>query len=234
MNVFSLRQALKATNRRAAFDSAATPEDAPKAAPGSGDYAMRDIALRAVATIQQWAETDDLDEGESYADRLLAMMVGIADSDKDGEITGDEQDLIEYALNVAWDYLASKGATDEDLDALFNEWDDDAADRLRDLVAGELPDGEDAADEEIDNFVFSEDDQEPAYDSARVAYDATYRKVFAVRNGKKVKINKRVAGTVRLSAKQKLAIRKARMKSHSAAAQARRMKSMRVRRRAGL
>ena len=63
---------------------------------------------------------------------------------------------------------------------------------------------------------------------------AVYKTKMAVRKGKKMRIRKRISGTVRLSAKQKLAIRKARMKSHSAGARMRRMKSMRMRKKAGL
>ena len=194
---------------------------------GADDYTLRDIKLSAIAVVQQWAETDDLDDGESYADRLMAMFVGIADANHDGDVTEDEQGVLEVALNAAWDYLVKAGVTEEDAGALLNDWDDDAADRVRDLVASVLPDGDDAASAEIDNFVFSDSDQEPAL-------DAVYKKKMAVRNGKKVRINKRISGTVRLSAKQKVAIRKARMKSHSAGAMMRRMKSMRLRRKAGL
>lgn len=194
---------------------------------GADDYTLRDIKLSAIAVVQQWAETDDLDDGESYADRLMAMFVGIADANHDGDITEDEQGVLEVALNAAWDYLVKAGVTEEDASALLNDWDDDAADRVRDLVASVLPDGDDAASAEIDSFVFSDDDNAPAL-------DAVYRKTVAVRNGKKVRINKRISGTVRLSAKQKVAIRKARMKSHSAGAMMRRLKSMRLRRKAGL
>ena len=194
---------------------------------GADDYTLRDIKLSAIAVVQQWAETDDLDDGESYADRLMAMFVGIADANHDGDVTEDEQGVLEVALNAAWDYLVKAGVTEEDAGALLNDWDDDAADRVRDLVASVLPDGDDEASAEIDSFVFSDDDNAPAL-------DAVYRKTVAVRNGKKVRINKRISGTVRLSAKQKVAIRKARMKSHSAGAMTRRMKSMRMRRKAGL
>ena len=194
---------------------------------GADDYTLRDIKLSAIAVVQQWAETDDLDDGESYADRLMAMFVGIADANHDGDVTEDEQGVLEVALNAAWDYLVKAGVTEEDAGALLNDWDDDAADRVRDLVASVLPDGDDAASAEIDSFVFSDDDNAPAL-------DAVYRKTVAVRNGKKVRINKRISGTVRLSAKQKVAIRKARMKSHSAGAMMRRLKSMRLRRKAGL
>jgi hypothetical protein len=218
-----LRGAMKRREPVKALDSTG---DAP-ALSGADDYTIRDISLSAIAAVQQWAETDDLDDGESYSDRLLALFVGIADANHDGDITEDEQGVLEVALNSAWDYLVKAGVTEEDAGALLNDWDDDAADRVRDLVASVLPDGDDEAGAELDGFVFSDDDNAPAL-------DAVYRKTLAVRGGKKVRINKRVSGNVRLSAKQKLAIRKARMKSHSAGAMMRRLKSMRLRRKTGL
>ena len=77
------------------------------------------------------------------------------------------------------------------------------------------------------NFAFTKEENEPAF-------DAVYKKKLVIRGGKKVRINKRVSGTVRLTAKQKMAIRKAQRKAHSASALMRRMKSMRIRRRTGL
>lgn len=200
----------------------------------ASDFAKRDIAMRAVATIQQWLETesDDLEEGETLVDRLMAMFVGIADANKDGDISDDEADVIEAALEAAYSYLTSKGVTPEDASSLLNDWDEETAERIRDYLANELPDGEEA-DEDIDKFAFSDADQEGLFDSVAI-FDATYKKTFAIRHGKKVRINKRISGTVRLSAKQKMAIRKARMKSHSAAAMMKRMKSMRLRARSGL
>lgn len=194
---------------------------------GADTFTIADITMAAAAAIQQWVETDDLAEGESSADRLLAMMVGIADENKDGEITDDEQAVLDVALNSAWDYLVSKGVTEEDADSLLNDFDGDVADRVRDLIASVLPEGEDEASSDIDEFVFGDDDQEPALDAA-------YKMKLAVRKGKKVRIKKRVSGTVRLSAAQKVAIRKARMKSHSATARMRRAKSMKIRRKTGL
>lgn len=218
-----LRGAMKRRDAAKTLDSAG---EAPELA-GADNYTIADITMSAVSAVQQWAETDDLDDGESYADRLMALVVGIADANKDGDITEDEQGVLEVALNAAWDYLVKCGATEEDAGALLNDWDDEAADRVRDLVASVLPEGDDEASAEIDNFVFSDSDQEPAL-------DAVYKMKMAVRNGKKMRIRKRISGTVRLSAKQKLAIRKARMKSHSAGAMMRRMKSMRMRRKMGI
>ena len=194
---------------------------------GADAYTIHDISVSAIGALHQWAETDDLDESETYADRLMALFVGISDANHDGDVTEDEQGVLEVALNAAWDYLAKAGVTDDDASALLNDWDAEAADRVRDLVASVLPDGDDEACAEIDSFVFTDADQEPAL-------DAVYRKTLAIRGGKKVRINKRISGTVRLSGKQKVAIRKARMKSHSAGAMMRRMKSMRMRRKSGL
>lgn len=198
--------------------------------PGApSDYASSDIALKAVAALQEWAEvsTGDLDEGESLATRLSGMMVGVADADKDGEISDEEWSVMEIGLEAAWDYLASKGVSDDDISALLNDWDDEAAARVQELLASRLPDGEEAAAEDMDSFVFGDGSDE-------ATFDAVYKMKVAFRGGKKVRIKKRVAGTVRLSAKQKLAVRKMLRRSHSAGAQMRRAKSVRMRRKAGM
>lgn len=224
-----LRDAIKsAVSTKPVLDSA---DDTGTGLAGADDFTLKDIKLSVAAVIQQWVETDDLDDGETYADRLLALMIGIADENQDGEITDDEQGVLDIALNAAWDYLAGKGVSDEDLDVLLNDWDGDVADRVRDLVASVLPEGEDASDSDIDDFAFSSSDQEPALDGT---YDAAYKMKMAIRGGKKMRIRKRVSGTVRLSAAQKVGLRKARMKSHSATARMRRAKSMKIRRKAGL
>lgn len=233
--VMAAQQKKKEPERRKsalAFDEAGGGESDGLTDPAG--YASAYVAGMAASAIQQWAETDDLDETETSADRLMAMMIGIADSNKDGELSEDEQDVVGSALEAAWDYLSSLGAADEDISLLLNDWDAGAGDRLRDLVASVLPDGDDAAGSAIDTFTFGPGDQEPLLDSAGVALDAAYKKVIAVRKGKKVRINKRISGTVRLSAKQKVAIRKASMKSHSAGALARRMKSLRMRKSLGM
>lgn len=205
-----------------ALDSASGPNLG-----GAEEYATKDIELKGVTALHQWVETDDLDDGEGYADRLMALFVGIADENKDGDINEDEQAVLEIALGAAWDYATASGVVEADADALLEDWDEEAAERVRDFLAGVMPEGEETAADEVDAFVFGDGDQEPALDAA-------YKKVFAVRKGRKVRIRKRISGTVRLSAKQKVAVRKARLKSHSARAVVRRMKSMRLRKRMGM
>lgn len=188
----------------------------------ASNYASTDVALKAAAAVQEWVETDDLEPGETLADRLFAMLVGIADADMDGEIGEDEAGVFEMAANAAWDYLDSKGVPEDDISALLNDFDTVAADRVQELLAERLPDGEEA-DAEIDAFAFGDGSDE-------AVMDAVYKKKIVVRGGKKVRVNKRISGTVRLTAKQKMAVKKMLRKTHSAMAQMRRAKSMRVRR----
>lgn len=210
---------------RTIFDSA-DDNDAPQ---GAAAYAATDLRLKAAAIVQQWAETssDELADGESMADRLLAMVVGVADADKDGEISDDEQAVCDDVLENVWDYLLAKGASDEDCDALLNEWDSGAADRIYDLIVAALPEGDEASASDMDSFAFDAD-------SDGALFDGVYKKKVVIRAGKKVRINKRVSGHVRLSAKQKISIRKMLRKSHSATATMRRKKSNRIRKQSGL
>lgn len=210
---------------KAVFDSASGASPRQKARSivvldAAGAYLSQDMALKAVAALQEWAETDNLDSGEGLGDRLFALFVGIVDADKDGEISEDEAELLALASESAWDYLAGKGVPEDDISALVQDFDNEAAARVQELLIDRLPDG-DGAMADMDAFAFGDGADESAL-------DAVYRMETVVRDGKKVRIKKRVSGTVRLSAKQKLAIRKMQAKSHSSAANAQRAKSMRV------
>lgn len=224
-DLIAVLRAHAAQNQAATLDSTSTQKKDPEdniTLDSAANYALTSIASEAIAALHQWAETSDLDDGETLADRLVSLMVGIADANKDGELDDDEQDVVETALEAAWDYLASLGVSESDISALLNDWDDNAANNILDLVATSLPEGEDSADAAIDAFVFGDKDQ-------GAVFDATYAKRMVVRNGKKTRINKRISGTVRLSAKQKIAVKKMLMKSHSSKSKARRMRSMKIR-----
>lgn len=204
---------------------------------GPADYASADLRVKAASIIQSWVGTtdDDLGDDESLADRLMMLTVGVIDADKDGEITDAEQVVATALLGFEWDYLSSKGVSDDDCDALLNNWDNDAAIRIRDLLADSLPTDDEAAAGDIDDFAFDSDSSAAVFDSAgEMVLDAAYKKTLVVRQGRKVRINKRISGHVKLSAAQKIAIRKAGRKSHSASAMVQRMKSIKIRTRAGM
>lgn len=192
------------------------------------------IKREAMAIVGEWAGVDpeEAKEDGGLAFFLLNMLVGIADADKDGELTDDEQEVVNAALNAVFEYLVTLGVEEGDAEDLLSNWGDETASRVQQLVAANLPDGAEAEDDLINAVVFTPEDQDPVFDSAtnpNVQYDAAYKKVVAIRKGKKVRINKRIAGVVKLSARQKVALRKARAKSHNAGAMARRAKSMRLR-----
>lgn len=196
----------------------------------SGAYADQYVATMAVAVVNEWASTADaLDSGETAADRLVMMLLGIADSDGDGDIGEAENIVAGAAVNAAYAYMVNLGVTEDDAQAIFgdDEASNSAAERVRELVASKLPDGDAAEAALLDAMVFTPADQEPVMDSA-------YKRVVAIHGGQKVIIQKRISGTPHLSPKQKLALQKARRKAHGAPALARRMKSMRRRRQMGL
>lgn len=193
------------------------------------DSYIKKMALQAV---NEWATTDDLEDGETIADRLIGLIVGIADEDIDGEIGEDEAAITDTALDSIYDYMLTLGVDEADVDALLNDWDAEVAERVRQIVASNLPDGEDAEDDVLDKLIFTPEDQEATFDDATL--DAAYRKVVAVRKGKRVRIRKRIAGKVRLSPAQKLALRKARRRAFTGKAMARRRKSMRLRKSMGM
>lgn len=207
--------------RRPVFDGAET------ALPGAV-YVQQDMKIKVATAIQSWCETDDLGTDETSAMRLQSLLIGIVDANKDGEIGEEEADYFDALLEYAWDYLASKGVPEDDIDTLLNDWDDATADRVMDLVNGELPDGDEQAMEDINAFAFDDSAESSVFDSA------VYKNHMAIRGGRKVRIKKRTSGTIRHSAAQKVAIRKMLMKSHSASAQLHRSKSMRVRKNMGL
>lgn len=200
-------------------------------------YEGQRTRMLAAAIIQAWVATpaDALDEDETMADRLFSLVLGSIDDDIDGDISDDEADAANDVLDAAWDYLASKGVPEDDCDALLNDFDTAAADRVRDLLAETLPADDDDALADLDAFAFDDDAERSVFDDAgELVLDAVYKKKVVIRKGKRMRMRKRVSGRVRLTAKQKIAVRKMLRRSHSAKAKMQRMKSMRIRRRMGL
>lgn len=180
----------------------------------------------ATSVIYEWAQTDDLAEGEGLGDRLLALVVGTA-AHSENDLTEDEAQYAGMIAELVGDYLEDKGIAEDDIDKLIGDatFDNDVADRVHEALLDKLPDGEEAMLDDADRFVDGDDDK---------MLDATYRKKIVVRGGKKMRVNKRIAGTVRLNSAQKAAVRKMQRKAFSGAAKIKRARSMRVRKKMGL
>lgn len=205
----------------ATLDAAEALDDA------ASTHLTQSLRMHAGSVLNTWAETedDDLDDGETLSDRLFALLVAAVDEDGDEELDEAEQEVMEAALEAAEDYLAAQGVDEDDIDALFDEWSEDAAVRVRDALAASLPDG-DEADEGVSGFAFGA--TESVFDAAR------YRDMVSFKQGKKSTRRRRVSGRAKkMSAKQRVALKKARRKSHTSQAKRWRKVSMRKRQKAG-
>jgi hypothetical protein len=224
----------------AMFAPVVTPEAKPE--PVLEKRTREELILDAAATFQsgsdraevagivhEWAETspEDLDEGEGMADRLYAMLVGAVADSEDGDLTEDEAALAQTYMELAVSYLVSAGIGEDDAVSAI-DGDNDAAQRVSDFVISE-----ELTEDDIDGFAFGADEQEPLFDSA-VILDAAYKMRNVVRGGKRMRVNKRVSGSVRLSGAQRVALKKARMRSFSAGAKMKRLKSMHMRSKLGM
>lgn len=182
-----------------------------------------EMRQEAVSIVQEWAESE-LETGEGFGDRLYALIVGSA-TDGDEEMSDDEAEYAAGLAELVCDYLEGKGIDGADVDSLLSDdpsFDNDVAARIHDALLDKLPQGEDAMLDDADKFVSGDDDE---------MLDAVYKKVVAIRGGKKVRIKKRISGHVRLTAAQKGAVRKMQRKAFSGGAKMKRAKSMRLRQR---
>lgn len=189
----------------------ATPED-------------RETAARIV---EEFAETE-LEEGEDLGQRLLALIVGAVDADLDGDIGEDEAEECAFMAELVADAMINYGVPENDAVELLEGFDPDVAERVYELLLDKLPNGEDAMLDSIAKFV------DDGLDKDDAMLDAVYKKKVAIRDGKRVRIRKRVSGVVRLTAAQKVAVRKMLRKSQTSRAKMLRRKSMAKRRRMGL
>lgn len=182
---------------------------------------------KAVRIVEEFAETE-LEDDEDLGQRLLALIVGAADMDTDGEVSEEEAEEFLFTAELVADALVSFGVPEDDAVALVEDFDSEVAERVHDLLLEKLPDGEEAMMDSIEKFV----DDGLADDDAML--DAVYKKKIVVRDGKKMKVNKRISGVVRLTGAQKVAVRKMLRKSQTGLAKMRRRKSMAKRRKLGL
>ena len=201
----------------AAMLDALYPDNAPAA------LFTDEMRQEAVSIVQEWAESE-LETGEGYGDRLYALIVGSA-TDGDEDMSDDEAEYAASLAELVGDYLEGKGIDAGDVESLLSDdpsFGNDVAARIHDALLDKLPQGEDAMLDDADKFVSGDDDE---------MLDAVYKKVVAIRGGKKVRIKKRISGRVRLTAAQKGAVRKMQRKAFSGAAKMKRAKSMRLRNR---
>jgi len=169
----------------------------------------------AAAIVLQWTEA-----GEHDFDSLEAMLFGAIDDDGDRDLSDEEEDEFEELSAAAAQFiLDSTSLTADQVTSLFDNADDEQAIEAAGLLEDLIEEG--STDELIANYA-----------EKQAMLLSSLRKV--VRDGSVVKIKKRIGRKLKMSPAQKQALKKARQKSHGAAARAKRKKSLRARKRNGL
>lgn len=215
------------------FESATTSAGSEKTEPEDDSVSETARSMSragAMSALLSWIE-----EGEYTYTALDELVLVVADLDGDFDISEEEE--AEY--NRIWaemgDALLSLGVDVKDAQALVDgpgKDADAAAARIGKALSESMNEEQADDDSLISGFALGEDAiLESLADDTTLhgILEATYKRKKVVRDGKVQIERKRVSGTTRRSAAQKATLRKARRKAHTAAANLKRRKSMRMR-----
>lgn len=163
----------------------------------------------AAQAVFDWADGDD--NTYDALDGFAQALAGIGDDDDNP--TDDQLDAYYDALGNMANFFVAMGADDDTVAALFDDEDDDIAADLAKEVKG-----------------LDDDDRAALVSAYALSGDASMTEALqkVVRAGKWMTIRKPFRKK-RLSAAQRMALKKARSKSHSAQAKLHRAKSMKLR-----
>lgn len=148
----------------------------------------------------------------------------------------DRDDLV-YTDSLIATYLDFIGVQEDTINNLFARRDETSTNKATAIVKKFL---ETYNEDDIVEIAkaYSNNDNDVELDEISldmVARKAGYKRELAIRKGKKVWVNKRIAGKkIHLTPKQKQALVRARLKAHTAKAKMHRAKSAKVRKRYGL
>lgn len=217
---------------------------------------MRLQALSVSFMLAAMLTASDFDDEEILPSELLdSLMLDAFSDDDDDEYDGgdiDETVKVTFSAHVA-DALSTLGVEDSVIEDLFSdevEVADAAVTMAAETVLENMPDDGDDFEEFVTAFAYSDEDEsdETAFDSMEEPqFDAAgkkklrtgkktvkkvngktlvYKAVKAIRNGKRVVINKRISGKPFLKAGQKAALKKARRKASTGTAIRKQMRSL--------
>jgi hypothetical protein len=184
------------------------------------DSAEEDMAEKmgksdAMAVALQWVE-----DGEYTYDALDNLVYGMTIEDPEADEPEVDEEAYTEMLNGVADALVELGASKDGVVSLLQDEDDEAGE----IIGNKLSSVMDSATEDDYTLI-------TRYAAGGMILDAMQK---VVRNGEVTWIQKKPKRKRIMSAAQKAALKKARMKSNTAAAKAKRKKAMRVRKSAGM
>jgi len=221
--------------------------------------AAMQVALMMSAMVSESSETEEDEDTllpSEILDDLMLSIFAEDDEDEDDDIDATVKAVLSAHIS---DALSTLGVSDDVIEDMFDadiDVADAAIESASETIIENLPDDGDDFNAFVEAFAYALEEDE-AYDEMGddEQFDAigrkkvragkksvkkvngktiVYKAVKAIRNGKKVVINKRIAGKIKLSATQKAALRKARRKASTASALRKQMKSLKKGRRMGL
>lgn len=198
---------------------------------------LRKAVLAAVFVLSGAIVGKELEENELPSDRLDSLIAGIAAGGDDEEEFEVDESTLDIVIANFQDALATLGVDDGIIASMFggDAEADEAIEAAAEIVESNKP-SDDDMDELFDLFVYGEaEDDELLLDGVSLGKTTTksgkfgkivYKAVKAIRNGKLSIVNKRVSGKVKLSAKQRAALNKARRKAGASGAIKKRIRSL--------
>lgn len=199
------------------------------------DFAAATSRNDAMSAVLTWIE-----EGEYSYDFMDELVLATADLDGNEEISDAEEALYSSIWNEVPGALLALGCDEKDVDIFVDgpgKEADEAAARLGAFLSKAMDDMEMDDGDIALSYALGQDAvlESATGDDARTAIlEATYKKKMVIKDGKKVRKNVRVSGSVHLSAAQKRAVKKMQRKAHTGAADRHRAKSVRKRQQMGL
>ena len=190
-------------------------ESAPSDSSKMDDFGEKQLRASAMSIALAWVE----DANFSFP-AIDALVIGMSDLDEDGEVSEEEEDFYNELLWSLGDALVALGGNKGQVETFIDKEDDDAGAKLGAFLKKKLDETEDDDADIIGRFVIKGD----------MVFEATKK---VIRNGKVVLIRKPVRKK-RLSAAQRMGLKKARRKSNTGAARLARKKSMRLRKQRGI
>ncbi len=200
----------------------------------SDDYGDAQVRSAAMSAVLAWVE-----DGEFGYGTLDGFVTGIADLDDDENLDDDEIGYYNDIWNEVANAMISLGASSANVEEFLDDEDDDAGNRLGEYLAGIMDNMPSSDNEILSTFAVGADGavfecSAGIHEMDDAILEAAYKKTRVVRDGKVVIKKKRISGKVRLSAKQKAALKKARRRANSAAAKLKRKRSQKLRKKRGL
>jgi hypothetical protein len=173
--------------------------------------AKRDQLDGVADAVFSWADSDDT--GFDALDGFVQALAGLDDDDPDADPTDEEIDNYNTMWDAVANFLIAAGEDPDTVSSMADDEDDDAAN----AIASDLA----AIDQD------TRDELSVAYQAS--ADDSMMESVKKVIRNGEITLIRRKPRKRRMTAAQKMALKKARMKAHSSSAKLSRAKSMKLR-----